>query len=116
MDHVKLILRDPWWKRDFFLNAADHLAPRPISLGLSDILQIVKTQTRPQLNSTQPNITLSWVRHENDFAHHPTPIQFMYPERKSSLTFAPPCVLLWEETVTYLHPVPAQYLSTWAAL
>ena len=58
MDHVKLILRDPWWKRDFFLNAADHLAPRPISLGLSDILQIVKTQTRPQLNSTQPNITL----------------------------------------------------------
>ena len=24
-------------------------------------------------NSTQPNITLSWVRHKNDFAHHPTP-------------------------------------------
>ena len=24
-------------------------------------------------NSTQPNITLSWVRHENDFAYHPTP-------------------------------------------
>jgi len=31
--------------------------------------------SKPQLNhnSTQPNITLSWVRHENDFAHHPTP-------------------------------------------
>ena len=29
--------------------------------------------SKPQLNhnSTQPNITLSWVRHENDFAHHP---------------------------------------------
>ena len=27
--------------------------------------------SKPQLNhnSTQPNITLSWVRHENDFAH-----------------------------------------------
>ena len=31
--------------------------------------------SKPQLNhnSTQHNITLSWVRHENDFAHHPTP-------------------------------------------
>ena len=31
--------------------------------------------SKPQLNhnSTQPNITLSWVTHENDFAHHPTP-------------------------------------------
>ena len=30
--------------------------------------------SKPQLNhnSTQPNITLSWVRHENDFAHHTT--------------------------------------------
>ena len=30
--------------------------------------------SKPQLNhnSTQPNLTLSWVRHENDFAH-PTP-------------------------------------------
>ena len=30
--------------------------------------------SKPQLNhnSTQPNITLTWVRHENDFAHHPT--------------------------------------------
>ena len=29
--------------------------------------------SKPQLNhnSTQPNITLSWVRHENDFANHP---------------------------------------------
>ena len=33
-----------------------------------------KKLSKPQLNhnSTQPNITLSWVRHENDFAHHPT--------------------------------------------
>ena len=33
--------------------------------------------SKPQLNhnSTQPNITLSWVRHENDFANHPTPPQ-----------------------------------------
>ena len=30
--------------------------------------KIVKTPTQPQLNST-----LSWVRHENDFANHPTP-------------------------------------------
>ena len=31
--------------------------------------------SKPQLNhnSTQPNITLIWVRHENDFAHHPPP-------------------------------------------
>ena len=31
--------------------------------------------SKPQLNhnSTQPNITLSWVRHENDFAHTPPP-------------------------------------------
>ena len=30
--------------------------------------------SKPQLNhnSTQPNITLSWVRHENDFASPPT--------------------------------------------
>ena len=30
--------------------------------------------SNPQLNhnSTQPNITLSWVRHANDFAYHPT--------------------------------------------
>ena len=29
----------------------------------------------PNHNSTQhqPNITLGWVRHENDFANHPTP-------------------------------------------
>ena len=31
--------------------------------------------SRPQLNhnSTQPNITFSWVRDKNDFAYHPTP-------------------------------------------
>ena len=31
--------------------------------------------SKPQLNhnSTQPNITLSWVRHENDFATPPHP-------------------------------------------
>ena len=31
--------------------------------------------SKPKLNhnSTQPNITLSWVRHKNDFAYHPTP-------------------------------------------
>ena len=31
--------------------------------------------SKPKLNynSTKPNITLSWVRHENDFAYHPTP-------------------------------------------
>ena len=41
--------------------------PLPVSLCLK--------LSKPQLNhnSTQPNITLSWVRHENDFAHHPTP-------------------------------------------
>ena len=35
--------------------------------ALNDIL------SKPQLNhnSTQPNITLRWVRHENDFAYHP---------------------------------------------
>ena len=30
-------------------------------------------------NSTQPNITLSWVLHENDFAYHPTP----HPHKRS---------------------------------
>ena len=30
-------------------------------------------QQQQQKRTTQPNITLSWVRHENDFAHHPTP-------------------------------------------
>ena len=31
--------------------------------------------SKPQLNhnSTQPNITLSWVRQENNFANPPTP-------------------------------------------
>ena len=31
--------------------------------------------SQPQLNhkSTQPNIYLSWVRHENDFANQPPP-------------------------------------------
>ena len=45
----------------------------PYSLPLRDTkmklgpFNIVKTPT-------QPNVTLSWVRHENDFAHHhPTP-------------------------------------------
>ena len=34
-----------------------------------------KKLSKPQLNhnSTQPNITLSWVRHENDFAYNPPP-------------------------------------------
>ena len=27
----------------------------------------------PNSTTTQPNITLSWVRHENDFANHPHP-------------------------------------------
>ena len=38
-------------------------------------LSCAKTLSNPQLNhiSTQPSITLSWVRYENDFAHHPTP-------------------------------------------
>ena len=36
---------------------------------------------------------------------------FMYPERKSSLTL---CIVMRGDR--YLHPVPAQYLSTWAAL
>ena len=36
--------------------------------------KILSVLLKPQLNpnSTQPNITLSWVRHENDFAYHPT--------------------------------------------
>ena len=35
----------------------------------------IQILSKPQLNhnSTQSNITLSWVRHENDFAYHPTP-------------------------------------------
>ena len=38
-------------------------------------MQIDHSLSKPQLNhnSTQPNITLGWVRHENDFAYHPTP-------------------------------------------
>ena len=40
---------------------------------------------KPQLNhnSTQPNITLSWVRHENDFAHHPT----LHPPNKLNVSY-----------------------------
>ena len=30
----------------------------------------VKTPTQPKLNSTSIQHNLSWVRHENDFAHH----------------------------------------------
>ena len=38
------------------------------------LMKVVCSCDEPQLNhnSTQPNITSSWVRHENDFAHHPT--------------------------------------------
>ena len=38
------------------------------------LLNLCSELSKPQLNhnSTQPNITLSWVRHENDFANHPT--------------------------------------------
>ena len=38
-------------------------------------LQYFVIMSKPQLNhnSTQPNITLSWVRHENDFAYHTIP-------------------------------------------
>ena len=50
---------------------------------LSDLIyQLIKISlegfefklSKPKLNhnSTQPYITLSWVRHENDFANHPT--------------------------------------------
>ena len=47
-------------------------------LLLSLLSLLLSLLSKPQLNhnhnSTQPNITLSWVRHENDFAHHhPTP-------------------------------------------
>ena len=40
--------------------------------------------SKPQLNhnSTQPKITLSWVRHENDFAHHPT----LHPPHKLNVS------------------------------
>ena len=40
-------------------------------LAAGNKFSIVKTQLNH--NSTEPNITLSWVRHENDFAYHPTP-------------------------------------------
>ena len=44
-------------------------------LFLSKFFQLSK----PQLNhnSIQPNITLSWVRQENDFANYPTPTNSM---------------------------------------
>ena len=34
-------------------------------------------------NSTQPNITLSWVRHENDLANHPTTTTTPHQHRNS---------------------------------
>ena len=45
--------------------------------------------SKPQLNhnSTQPNITLSWVRHENDFAYHPPPPQKLNVSYISAVTY-----------------------------
>ena len=39
---------------------------------LNQILNRILSKPQLNHNSTQPNITLSWVRHENDFAYHPT--------------------------------------------
>ena len=46
-----------------------------VHLLLVDFGGVFLLLSKPQLNhnSTHPNITLSWVRHENDFAYHPTP-------------------------------------------
>ena len=50
----------------------------------------VKILSKPQLNhnSTQPNITLSWVRHENDFANHPTTTTTTTTETQCHLYFS----------------------------
>ena len=35
-------------------------------------MNITKVIIKAQYCTTQPNINLSWVRHENGFANHPT--------------------------------------------
>ena len=52
-----------------------HLRKHKDFITSTKFYEVLNVLSKPQLNhnSTQPNITLSWVRHENDFAHHPTP-------------------------------------------
>ena len=64
---------------------------KEVRQGLSDDYKEEKyILSKPQLNnnSTQPNITLSWVRHENDFAHHhrPPPPQKLNVSNITNLT------------------------------
>ena len=49
--------------------------PDPTRILFCQIILFLYLLSKPRLNhySTQPNITLSWVRHENDFAYHPIP-------------------------------------------
>ena len=61
----------------------------------------IKLLSKPQLNhnhnSTQPNITLSWIRHENDFAHHPTPPST--PHTNSMLAISQLLLTYFDETL-----------------
>ena len=57
-------------------------------LELNYIFLLVFSQPQLNHNSTQPNITLSWVRHENDFAHHPTPHPTPPPHTNSMLAIS----------------------------
>ena len=82
-DHVAMhyFIDSPAWKTNdmwFSLNYNVLRLVVPVSyFKYFRLLDDVANQklSKPQLNhnSTQPNITLSWVRHENDFAYHPTP-------------------------------------------
>ena len=38
---------------------------------IKSLLQLILSKPQLNHNSTQANITLSWVRHENDFAYQP---------------------------------------------
>ena len=71
---LHLIWQSQMWTQDALLGWLDHqkqvhlLPQQQVCLEGSILL------SKPQLNhnSTQPNITLSWARPENDCAHHPT--------------------------------------------
>ena len=68
----------------FFLNALYVQCPGPLGTKLAPARPLLEVHI------------LHWGEYE--------------PRKKSSLTFAPPCVLLWEETVTYLNLVPCPIL------
>ena len=58
------------------------------NIRFTETIMSTEMQSRHLLSKTptQPNITLSWVRHENDFAHHPPPPQKLNVSNISAVT------------------------------